>query len=182
VDESVLLFILRLPPFNVVALSVANVTVAPVFIGWGRLNVTEPEDALTLTWFVVPATDVTPVLVREMLPAPFVMLRPLPAVRVDCAYPEPFPIKSWPFAGVVVTPVPPRATARVPLAMLPALSEVMAEPSPESEPALKPPDRLAEVPDSAPVRVSPANVGVLLLAIACGRLIVTPPMDADTIT
>jgi len=65
----------------------------------------------------VPVTDVTvpPEFVAAIVipPAEFVMVTLLPAVKVVRVNPEPLPISSAPFAGVVVRPVPPEATARV---------------------------------------------------------------------
>lgn len=64
------------------------------------------------------ATEVTvpPVPVAEIVIAPevFEILTPLPGVRVVRVKPVPLPISSTPLAGVVVRPVPPLATARVP--------------------------------------------------------------------
>jgi hypothetical protein len=65
----------------------------------------------------VPVTDVTvpPEFVAAIVipPAEFVIVTLLPAVKVARVNPEPLPISSAPFAGVVVKPVPPEATARV---------------------------------------------------------------------
>ena len=70
---------------------------------------------------VVPpdaATDVTvpvpPVAAMVIEPAPLVMLTPEPAVSVVRVKPLPLPMSSAPLAGVLVRPVPPLATARVP--------------------------------------------------------------------
>jgi len=67
----------------------------------------------------VPVTDVTVppldglVFVTVIAPDALVMEMPVPADNVVRVNPEPLPISSAPFAGVVVRPVPPEATARV---------------------------------------------------------------------
>ncbi len=48
-------------------------------------------------------------------PAPFVMRRVAPAVRVVRVKPDPLPISNAPLDGVVVKPVPPLATGKVPV-------------------------------------------------------------------
>ena len=61
----------------------------------------------------VPVTDVTPVFAIVIAPEVLVTEIPVPAVKVARVNPEPLPISNAPFAGVVVNPVPPEATARV---------------------------------------------------------------------
>jgi hypothetical protein len=69
----------------------------------------------------VAATDVTvpPELVEAIVIAPeeFVMVTLLPAVNVALVNPVPLPMSNAPFAGVVVNPVPPLATATVPVTL-----------------------------------------------------------------
>ena len=48
-------------------------------------------------------------------PDAFVMEIPVPAVNVERVNPVPFPISRAPFAGVVVSPVPPLAIGKVPV-------------------------------------------------------------------
>ena len=50
-----------------------------------------------------------------MMPAPFVIVIPDPAVSAARVKPVPFPMFSWPFVGVEVKPVPPFAIASVPV-------------------------------------------------------------------
>ena len=51
-----------------------------------------------------------------ILPAPLVIVTPVPCVRAALVNPVPFPMSSWPALGVVVSPVPPLATGNaVPL-------------------------------------------------------------------
>jgi hypothetical protein len=59
--------------------------------------------------------DVTPVFVRVMDPVLLATLIPVPAVRVASVNPVPFPMRSSPFAGVEVIPVPPLETFKLPL-------------------------------------------------------------------
>lgn len=47
-----------------------------------------------------------------MVPAPFVMEILLPEVSVLAAQPEEEPIKSWPFVGATLMPMPPLEVAR----------------------------------------------------------------------
>lgn len=49
-----------------------------------------------------------------MVPEPFVIFMPDPAVKVVRVNPEPFPISICPLEGVVEIPVPPAATGNVP--------------------------------------------------------------------
>ena len=80
------------------------------------------------------ATDVTvPPGLEELMvidPAAFVMLTLVPAVKVVLVNPTPLPISKAPLAGVVVNPVPPLATATVPvtLAALPEMLPVTCDP------------------------------------------------------
>jgi hypothetical protein len=60
-------------------------------------------------------------------PAPFVIDTPEPAVNVVRVNPVPFPMSKAPFAGVDVRPVPPLATATVPVTF-PAVVAVDALP------------------------------------------------------
>ena len=71
-----------------------------------------------------------PVAAIEMLPAPLVMLIPDPAVNVVRVKPVPLPMSIWPFVGVLVRPVPPFATATVPVtfAALPLMLPDTSEP------------------------------------------------------
>ena len=48
-------------------------------------------------------------------PAELVIEILLPALRLDSEYPEPLPIRSWPFAGVEPIAVPPAAIGRMPV-------------------------------------------------------------------
>ena len=68
-----------------------------------------PPETSTLVTVPPPAADPT-----MMLPAPFVIVMPAPAVSVVRVKPVPLPISICPFAGAVVSPVPPLATASVP--------------------------------------------------------------------
>jgi hypothetical protein len=64
----------------------------------------------------IPAPGYTmPVEATVMLPAVLVIVIFAPAVRVEDVYPVPFPIRRAPLAGVVAMPVPPLATATVPV-------------------------------------------------------------------
>ena len=80
----------------------------------GNDTVIPPDAFAILTWFVVP-------------------------VSVANVYPVPFPTSNWPFDTGPVTPVPPRVTANVPVAIFPALRFVTALPFPESVAAVTPP-------------------------------------------
>ena len=60
------------------------------------------------------AADVEPVFVMVMLPAPFVIEIPVPAISVELVKPVPLPINKAPDAGATVKPVPPWFTAMVP--------------------------------------------------------------------
>ena len=92
----------------------------------GRLSVmtgvvvpvaTVDETSVPVVPKVNAATEVTvplpPVAAIVIEPDAFVMLTPLPAVNVVRVNPVPLPMSSAPFAGVVVRPVPPEATAKV---------------------------------------------------------------------
>ena len=46
---------------------------------------------------------------------PFVIVIPVPAVRLLTEYVLPFPMRSWPLLGVVAVDVPPDPTGRVPV-------------------------------------------------------------------
>jgi len=61
---------------------------------------------------------VTPVDAIEIEPEPFVIVTPEPAVNVVRVNPVPFPMSNAPFAGVDVSPVPPLATATVPVTLV----------------------------------------------------------------
>ena len=80
-------------------------------------------------------TEVTvpPGLLELMVIAPAVLaiLTLVPAVNVVLVNPAPLPMSKTPFAGVVVNPVPPLATATVPvtLAAFPEISPVTALPA-----------------------------------------------------
>jgi hypothetical protein len=81
--------------------------------------VTEPEPVMVVKFIPLPdATEVTvPLLTAAMdiEPAPFVTVTPVPAVKVVRVNPVPLPISSAPFAGVVVSPVPPLPIGSVPV-------------------------------------------------------------------
>ena len=136
---------MAVPPERVTAPEADRVVKAPVFAavlpiagGLDRSNVppkvklpdvvTVPVKVKPLT-VPVPLTDVTvpdpppPVAAMVMPPALLVMVMFEPAVRVVRVKPVPLPISNAPLAGVVVKPVPPLATATVPvtLAALPAM-------------------------------------------------------------
>jgi hypothetical protein len=63
----------------------------------------------------VVALGLLKVVAILILPAPLVIVTLLPAVNVALVNPVPFPISNAPFAGVVVNPVPPLATGKVPV-------------------------------------------------------------------
>jgi hypothetical protein len=58
---------------------------------------------------VTPPEDEAAIVID---PDPFVIVTPVPAVRVVLVNPVPLPISSWPLEGVVVRPVPPEAIGR----------------------------------------------------------------------
>lgn len=64
------------------------------------------EYAYALDWLEVDAIVIEPLA--------FVMVILLPAVKVALVNPVPLPMSIWPFAGVVVNPVPPLETPNVP--------------------------------------------------------------------
>lgn len=83
---------------------------------------TSPVVAEAVISFAVPVIDVTPeaevdvevlVFVIVIAPDELVTEIPEPAVRFAKAKPVPLPTNSWPFAGAVVTPVPPLAMPKV---------------------------------------------------------------------
>ena len=93
---------------NGVMVSPPNVGVADVWISCGRESVIDPVDPDTVTWFVVPVKDVTPVLVSVIAPDAFPTDSPVEPVSVAKVYPVPFPISSDPFdAADPSSPVPP---------------------------------------------------------------------------
>ena len=59
-----------------------------------------------------------PVDAIVIAPDPFVIVTPEPAVNVVRVNPVPFPMSKAPFAGVDVKPVPPLATATVPVTLV----------------------------------------------------------------
>jgi len=76
----------------------------------------------------VAATDVTvppPVAAIEIEPAPLVIDIPVPAVKAARVKPVPLPISICPLVGAAVSPVPPLATATVPVTF-PAVPAVAA--------------------------------------------------------
>lgn len=58
----------------------AKIGLEVVAIACGRLNVTAPVAAETITWLVVPVREVTPVFARVMVPLPLVTEIPEPEV------------------------------------------------------------------------------------------------------
>lgn len=83
----------------------AVIDVTPVFV-----SVMPPVDPDV----EIPApaeTEVTPALEMDMEPDVLVTFTPVPAVNVPSVYPVPLPIRSWPFVGIVGSPVPPTETA-----------------------------------------------------------------------
>lgn len=120
----------------------ANVGEEDVPIAWGVERVTvDPEAAADIS-LVVPAMDSAPVKefkevtpppdeAIDILPLPFVIVIPDPAVIAAKEYPEvkELPISSWPLVGVEVLPVPPWETDR---AVVKPVSEVISELAPEA--------------------------------------------------
>lgn len=114
--------------------------------------VTVPLSVMPLT-VPVPATLVTvpvpPVAAIVIEPAPLVTLMPEPAVIAAAVYPVPLPIRSWPFVGVDVIPVPP-----LPIGSVPVTCDVRLTP-------VSVPPRVSEPDDvTVPVRVRPLTVPV----------------------
>ena len=72
-----------------------------------------------------------PVALIVIEPAALVIVTPEPAVNVVRVKPVPLPMSNAPLAGVVVKPVPPFATATVPVTLpaLPEMLPVTCEPS-----------------------------------------------------
>ena len=66
-----------------------------------------------------PREDPPPPPVDAMVidPEALVTVIPVPAVNVVLVKPVPLPMSNAPFAGVVVSPVPPFATATVPVTL-----------------------------------------------------------------
>jgi hypothetical protein len=64
-----------------------------------------------------------------IVPAPFVIVIPAPAVSWATVYPVPLPIKSCPFAGTVFTPVPPCAIGSVPVTPIFTFDVPLKEPA-----------------------------------------------------
>lgn len=96
-------FPLTMPVTDVVSV-IAGVVVAVA---------TLPVNPLAETTDADVTVPVPPVAAMVMLPEAFVMFMFVPAVSVVRVNPVPLPMSSAPFAGVVVRPVPPLATASV---------------------------------------------------------------------
>ena len=138
---------MAVPPFTVTVDEVVKVVnepaaagVPPIAGGLDRSSVppkvklpdvvTVPVKVKPLT-VPVPLTDVTvpePPAVAAMVIAPeaLVIVMFEPAVKVVRVKPVPLPISNAPLAGVVVKPVPPLATATVPVTLA-ALPEMLPD-------------------------------------------------------
>lgn len=81
-------------------------------------------------WATLVTVPPVPVADMDIVPAPLVIETPVPADNVFRVKPVPLPMSNAPFAGVVVSPVPPLATATVPvtLAALPEMLPLTALP------------------------------------------------------
>ena len=73
-------------------------------------EVAKVKDAVWTPLIVVVAVEVAADI--RIVPAPFVMKILLPAVSVLAAQPDEEPIKSWPFVGATLMPMPPLEVAR----------------------------------------------------------------------
>ena len=118
-----------------------------------------------------------------MPPTPFVTTIPEPAVRVERLKPVPLPIRSWPFVGVAVEPVPPCPTL---IAVVKPVSEVMSEFAPDAAAlrvSLAPEALVAPVPPDAIASV-PASVSVpeVVMGVPVKERPVVPPDAATDVT